>query len=85
MALIFATIALVGFAPTYLIPLAANRFEAPALVHIHGLLFFGWTMVLVFQTRLVGRGRDRPPSRARPRWDLARDGDGVHRCHVGRA
>ena len=57
MALIFATIALVGFAPTYLIPLAANRFEAPAPVHIHGLLFFGWTMVLVFQTRLVGRGR----------------------------
>jgi hypothetical protein len=57
MALIFAAIAFAGFAPTYLVPLAENRFDAPALVHIHGLLFFGWTLLLVLQTRLVGRGR----------------------------
>src|SRR5262252_2919129 len=57
MALIFAAIAFTGFAPTYLVPLAADRFAAPMLVHIHGLLFFGWTILLVLQTRLVGRGR----------------------------
>jgi hypothetical protein len=57
LALIFAALAFAGFAPTYLVPLATDRLAAPALVHIHGLLFFGWTILLVLQTRLVGRGR----------------------------
>jgi hypothetical protein len=57
MALIFVAIAFAGFAPTYFVPLAADRFAAPVLVHIHGLLFFGWTILLLLQTRLVGRGR----------------------------
>lgn len=53
----FVTIAFTGFARTYLIPVATNTFEGPALVHAHGALFFAWTLLLVVQTRLVARRR----------------------------
>lgn len=57
MSVIFAVIAFGGFAPTYLVPMATHSFEGPALVHLHGFLFFAWTILLVVQTRLVGSGR----------------------------
>jgi hypothetical protein len=53
----FVAIAFTGFARTYLIPVATNTFEGPALVHAHGALFFAWTLLVVVQTRLVARRR----------------------------
>jgi hypothetical protein len=53
LSLVFATVAFVGFTPTYVIPAAGGRFDGPAMVHLHGLLFFAWTLLLVLQARLA--------------------------------
>lgn len=57
MALICLTVALVGFLPTYFLPLAQGRFEAPPIIHIHGIVFFAWTMFFCTQTWLVASGQ----------------------------
>lgn len=57
MAGIFAVIAFGGFARTYLLPVVMNRFEGPALVHLHGVLLFGWMVLLAWQSGLVGYRR----------------------------
>ncbi|MDP3173072.1 MAG: hypothetical protein Q8M88_01390 [Phenylobacterium sp.] len=57
MAFTCLAVAVLGFAPTYFLPLANGKFAAPPLVHIHGLLFFSWTLFLCAQTWLVNRGR----------------------------
>ena len=48
--------ALAGFSTTYFIPLARSRFEGTAILHLHGVLFFGWTGLIVLQPFLT-RGR----------------------------
>ena len=53
LSLVFASVAFAGFTPTYLAQVASDEFTAPALVHLHGLLFFGWTLLLVAQSRLA--------------------------------
>jgi hypothetical protein len=46
-----------GFGMTYLFPLTAGTFPpAPPIVHLHGLLFFSWMILLVVQTGLIGAG-----------------------------
>jgi hypothetical protein len=47
-----------GFSTTYFIPMAtgSSREVAP-VVHIHGVLFFAWTLLFLAQTLLVTRGR----------------------------
>lgn len=50
-------IAFVGFAPTYFLPMAQGQFVAPPIIHIHGLIFFGWTVLFCVQTWLVASGR----------------------------
>lgn len=57
MAVIVFAIAVLGFVPTYFMPLAGGTFEAPPIVHIHGLLFFSWTLFFCLQTWLVYAGR----------------------------
>jgi hypothetical protein len=52
-----AMVALLGFAPTYFVPIAQGAFRGSALVHIHGALFFAWTAFVVYQTSLVSAGR----------------------------
>jgi hypothetical protein len=43
-----------GFGLTYLAPLAAGtRAPDPPVVHLHGLVFFGWMLLLVVQSLLV--------------------------------
>ena len=43
-----------GFGLTYLGPLATGRFApAPPIVHLHGVVFFGWMVLLVVQSLLV--------------------------------
>jgi hypothetical protein len=53
----FMLIAFGGFLPTYWLPVAAGTFHRPPIVHIHGLMFFTWTLYYCSQTVLVAAGR----------------------------
>ena len=57
MALSCLAVAVLGFAPTYWLPLTTGTFKANPIVHVHGLLFFAWTLFFVFQTWLAASGR----------------------------
>lgn len=48
---------LVGFSGTYLLPMAAGRFDGGAIFHIHGALFFSWFVLFIVQSMLVRAGR----------------------------
>lgn len=57
MAILFALIGFLGFTPTYWSKLATGSFGGNPILHIHGVLFFGWTLLYVTQTWLVASGR----------------------------
>jgi hypothetical protein len=57
MAAACAAIAFGGFAPTYWLQLTAGTFVGPPLLHFHGALFFGWTVLLLSQTALAANGQ----------------------------
>jgi hypothetical protein len=57
MALSFAAVAFIGFAPTYWTPMVKGTFQAPPVYHLHGLIFFSWTLFFIFQTWLVASGQ----------------------------
>jgi hypothetical protein len=57
MALACAAVAFLGFAPTYFLPLAKGSLSATPVIHIHGVLFFAWTLFFVFQSWLAASGR----------------------------
>ncbi len=57
MAGIFVLIAFTGFIPTYWAKLATGSFGGAPILHIHGALFFTWTLFFFVQTVLVARGR----------------------------
>src|SRR6187455_898672 len=46
-----------GFSTTYLIPLAIGRFNGPAILHLHGVLFLAWPVLLLAQALSIGRSR----------------------------
>ncbi|MGZ3377972.1 MAG: hypothetical protein ACXU8S_15365 [Phenylobacterium sp.] len=49
-------VAVLGFMPTYFLPLAQSKFDAPVIVHIHGLVMFSWVAFFVVQASLVSSG-----------------------------
>jgi len=57
MAGLFALIAFAGFTRTYLLPTLTNRFSGPAILHVHAVLFFGWVILLAWQSGLVRQQR----------------------------
>jgi hypothetical protein len=57
MAAIFFAIALVGFAPTYWVPMIRGTLDVPPLIHVHAVLFYGWMALLLKQTTLAASGR----------------------------
>jgi len=57
MAGVFILIAFGGFIPTYWARLATGTFDAPPITHVHGTLFFSWTLFYFLQTWLVASGR----------------------------
>jgi hypothetical protein len=57
MALSCAAIAFIGFAPTYWLPIASKTLKVNPVVHVHGAVFFSWSLFLVFQTWLASSGR----------------------------
>ncbi|CAM5785766.1 hypothetical protein [Rhizobacter fulvus] len=50
-------IAFGGFVPTYWSRLATGSFGGAPILHIHGALFFTWTLFFLVQTTLVALGR----------------------------
>lgn len=46
-----------GFAPTYWLQLVPGTFVGPPLLHIHGLLFSAWPVLLLAQALLVANRR----------------------------
>ncbi len=55
MILVMATFVFGGFGMTYLYPLATGSFPtAPPVVHLHGIVFFSWMILLIVQPVLVG-------------------------------
>lgn len=57
MGVLCAAIALIGFSQRYLIPLTQGAANETAIVHIHGVVMFGWIAMLIIQTALVAAGR----------------------------
>lgn len=57
MACASALIALVGFSRRYLLPVTQGTFDAPTIVHLHGIITFGWVAFVVLQAVLVATGR----------------------------
>ena len=67
MAGVCVLIAFGGFIPTYWAKLAAGTFKGAPILHIHGMLFFTWTLFFLAQTTFVATGRT-PKHR---HWGLA--------------
>ena len=57
MAVAMAATAFLGFAPTYWIPKAQGVPDRIAVLAIHGMLFFGWTLFVIVQAWLVRSGK----------------------------
>jgi hypothetical protein len=56
-ALIFLAIVLTGFSRTFFLPMARGALSKPLLVHLHGVVFFAWTGLLVAQATLAATKR----------------------------
>jgi hypothetical protein len=48
---------LLAFSTTYLVPVAAGRFNGPAILHVHGALFLAWPVWLFVQSLTSSRSR----------------------------
>ena len=58
-AIIIAMLIVLSFPLTYFLPLATGSKSFSLLRHLHGLVFFSWTGLFVWQSWLVRRGRMR--------------------------
>lgn len=57
MTVVMAFFVFTGFGMTYLFPLTRGTFPpAPPIVHLHGLVFFTWMILLIVQAALIGKG-----------------------------
>ena len=55
MTVVMAAFVFGGFGMTYLFPLATGTLRpAPPVIHLHGIVFFSWIILLVTQAALVG-------------------------------
>ena len=67
MGLFMLVLAVLGFPLTYFVPLARGANSWPIIIHIHGVVYFGWIALYAWQTHLVAAGQT-----ARHReWGLA--------------
>lgn len=57
MALVFAAVAVVGFAPNSIAILAGTRENPPLLIHVHAAAMSAWVLLLATQATLVATGR----------------------------
>lgn len=49
----FIAVAVLGFLPTYWMPMARGTLATPPIVHLHAVLFFAWTALFYAQTSLA--------------------------------
>jgi hypothetical protein len=49
--------AFLGFTPTYFSPMVRGSFSAHPIIHLHGIIFFSWTMYFAFQSWLVANNK----------------------------
>ena len=57
MAASFVAIALIGFAPTYWIPLGRGLLVVSPITHVHAFFFYSWTLLFLYQTALAASGQ----------------------------
>lgn len=57
MAIAMAATAFLGFAPTFWAPLAQGVPEKIGVLAVHGIVYFGWSLFVVYQAWLVTSGR----------------------------
>jgi hypothetical protein len=50
-------VGVIGFAPTYWVPLVRGTLDVAPLTHVHALFFYGWLLLFVRQTALASSGR----------------------------
>jgi hypothetical protein len=48
-----AAVAVLGFVPTYWIPLLSGRLELAPITHLHAIFFYGWLALLIVQAQLA--------------------------------
>jgi hypothetical protein len=49
-------VAVLGFMPSYFVPMARATFHGEPILHIHGLIMFAWVLFFFIQSLLVARG-----------------------------
>lgn len=57
LAVLITAVAVAGFWPTYWGPLFSGTLDLHWLLHLHGIVFTAWVLLLIVQTVLVYRGR----------------------------
>ena len=57
MAWVFLAVGVLGFAPTYWVPMLRGSLQVEPLTHIHAFLFYGWLVLFWWQATLVSDGR----------------------------
>ncbi len=57
MSVVCLAVGVVGFAPTYWIPLTRGTLAVSPITHLHALLFYGWLLLFVSQSWLAGSRR----------------------------
>jgi hypothetical protein len=57
MAFVFVVVAFGGFVPTYWAKVASGSFTGAPILHVHGAIFFSWTVFFLIQTSLAASGR----------------------------
>jgi hypothetical protein len=53
MAYLYLAVAVIGFLPTYWIPILRGTIAVPPIAHLHAVVFYGWLILLIVQTRLA--------------------------------
>lgn len=57
MAVACLAVGVIGFAPTYWVPLLRGSLRVPPLAHAHALVFYGWLLLFVRQSALAASGQ----------------------------
>jgi hypothetical protein len=57
MAMVCAAVAVIGFAPTFWLPLSRRTLDVHPLTYVHALVFYSWIALFVRQTALAASGR----------------------------
>jgi len=57
MAVVCLAVGVVGFAPTYWVPLVRGTLDVSPLAHAHALFFYGWLLLFVRQSSLAASGQ----------------------------